>query len=265
MRFDVSDAELVAALIEGRPAAYRTMWERFSPLVGGVLRRALGSDELEDVQQEVFSCIFRRMATLRDPLALRPFVIAITLNTVKYERRRRRRRARVALIPDPAQLSLTGRDQPASNLAFARFTRLIRQLAERDRTTFVYRFIDGMTLSQIAEAMSISEPTARRSFSRAWARMQKWAARDPFLNDYLHRRRLGFVEAEQSSHEAEESSREAEESSRDDEPESAPASHVSPVSLAGYPPLPEISLRFAPAATGTQAVHLTALSNSYGV
>lgn len=250
MRFDVSDAELVSALIEGRPEAYRTMWERFSPLVGGVLRRSLGSDELEDVQQEVFSCLFRRMATLRDPLALRPFVIAITLNTVKYERRRRRRRSRVALIPDPAQLNITGRDQPASNLAFARFTRLIRQLAERDRATFVYRFIDGMTLSQIAQAMSISEPTARRSFSRAWARMQKWAARDPFLNDYLQRRRPGLTAEDDGS--------------RDDETECAVADKAS-VSVSGYPPLPEISLRFTPAATGPQAMHLAALSNSYGV
>lgn len=178
------------ALTEGRPEAFRTAWERFAPLVGGVLRRALGSDELEDVQQEVFSCLFRRVSTLRDPQALRPFVIAITLNTVKYERRRRRRRGRVSLVPDPAQLNVPAPDQPASNLAFARLTRLVRKLAERERATFVYRFVEGMTVTQIATAMHISEPTARRSFSRAWTRMQKWAAADPFLNDYLLRRRL---------------------------------------------------------------------------
>ena len=190
MRVDLSDVELVTALTEGRPEAYRTAWERFAPLVGGVLRRALGTDELEDVQQEVFSCLFRRVSTLRDPLALRPFVMAITLNTVKYERRRRRRRARVSLVPDPAQLNIPGPDRPASNLAFVRLTGLVRRLAERDRSAFVYRFIEGMTVTQIAEAMHVSEPTARRSFSRAWERMQKWAARDPFLNDYLQGRRL---------------------------------------------------------------------------
>lgn len=178
------------ALTEGRPEAFRTAWERFAPLVGGVLRRALGSDELEDVQQEVFSCLFRRVSTLRDPQALRPFVIAITLNTVKYERRRRRRRARVSLVPDPAQLNVPAPDQPASSLAFVRLTGLVRKLAERERATFVYRFVEGMTVTQIAAAMHISEPTARRSFSRAWTRMQKWAAADPFLNDYLLRRRL---------------------------------------------------------------------------
>jgi RNA polymerase sigma-70 factor (ECF subfamily) len=190
MRLDVSDAELVAALTAGRPEAFRTAWQRFSPVVGGVLRHALGPDELEDVVQEVFSCLFRRVSTLRDPHALRPFVLAITFNTVKYERRRRRRRARVSLIADPAELNLAGREQPASNLAFVRFVALLRRLAERERTTFVYRFIEGMTVAQVATALNVSEPTARRSFSRAFARMQKWAEKDPFLNDYLQRRTL---------------------------------------------------------------------------
>lgn len=191
MRVDFSDAELVAALNEGRPEAFRTAWQRFSPLVGGVLRRTLGSDELEDVKQEVFSCLFRRVATLRDPLALRPFVLAITLNTVKHERRRRRRRAHVALMPDWAELQVPGRDQPASHLACMRLAGLVRRLIERERTAFVFRFIQGMTVPQVALALNVSEPTARRYFSRAWARIQKWAARDPFLNDYLQGKRLG--------------------------------------------------------------------------
>jgi RNA polymerase sigma-70 factor, ECF subfamily len=189
MRVDVSDAELVSALTEGRPEAFRAAWERFSPLVSGVLRQSLGSDELDDVQQEIFCCLFRRVGTLRDPLALRPFVLAITLNTVKYERRRRRRRARMGLMADPSQLNVAASEQPASSLAFNRFARLVRKLADRDQATFVHRFIEGMTVAQVAKVMNVSEPTARRSFSRAWARMHQWAARDPFLNDYLHGRR----------------------------------------------------------------------------
>jgi RNA polymerase sigma-70 factor, ECF subfamily len=229
-RIELSDAELVAALTEGRPEAFRTAWERFAPLVGGVLRRALGTDELEDVQQEVFSCLFRRVSTLRDPLALRPFVIAITLNTVKYERRRRRRRARVSLIPDPAQLNVAAPDQPASSLAFVRLTGLVRRLAERDRATFVYRFVEGMTVTQIAQAMHISEPTARRSFSRAWLRMQKWAAGDPFLNDYLLSRRRASPEHDEPA---------------DDEIlESFVRTDADDIPDSGYPPSREAPVRF---------------------
>ena len=249
MRVDVSDAELAAALTEGRPEAFRTAWERFTPLVGGVLRHALGYDELEDVQQEVFASLFRRVSTLRDPHALRPFVIAITLNTVKYERRRRRQRARISLVADPAQLNIVGRDQPASNLAFGHFMGLVRQLAKREQTTFVYRFIERMTVAQIASAMNISEPTARRSFSRAWSRMQKWAARDPFLTDYLHGRRRDLPE-DDVLHE--------------EEIEYSIAEKADSHSLSGYPPLPEISLRLTPAAKGVRARGVAALAATYG-
>jgi RNA polymerase sigma factor (sigma-70 family) len=213
------------------------------------LRHALGYDELEDVQQEVFTSLFRRVSTLRDPLALRPFVIAITLNTVKYERRRRRRRSRIQLIADPAQLNIAGRDQPASNLAFGHFMALVRQLAEREQTTFVYRFIERMTVAQIASAMGISEPTARRSFSRAWARMQKWAARDPFLNDYLQGRRPGLLEEEVSC---------------EDEAEHFFAEKAGSLSLTGYPPLPEISIRLTPPPKVAHALGVGALAATYG-
>jgi uncharacterized protein YjcR len=98
------------------------------------------------------------------------------------------------LTPDPAQDVASDSVQPPESFAFVRFTRLIRKLAERERATFVFRFIEGMTVAQIAQALNVSEPTARRSFSRAWARMQKWAARDPFLNDYLLGSRHGFPE-----------------------------------------------------------------------
>jgi RNA polymerase sigma-70 factor, ECF subfamily len=224
-RIDVSDAELAIALTEGRPEAFRTAWERFSPLVGAVLRHALGSDELDDVRQEVFACLFRRVPTLRDPLALRPFVLAITFNSIKYERRRRRRRARVGLVPDTEQLNLAGCEQPASNLAFDRFGGLVRKLGKREQATFVYRFIEGMTVSQIATAMKISQPTVRRSFSRAWARVQKWAARDAFLIDYLHDNRLSSP---------------AEDASRDDETtECAAQNEASSATVSGYPPARE--------------------------
>ncbi len=249
MRIDVSDAQLAEALTEGRPEAFRTAWERFSPLVGGVLRHALGYDELEDVQQDVFASLFRRVSSLRDPLALRPFVIAITLNTIKYERRRRRRRGRIALMADPAQLNIVSCDQPASNLAFGHFMRLVSQLAEREQATFVYRFIERMTVAQIASAMNISEPTVRRSFSRAWARMQKWAARDAFLNDYLHARRLDLPD-DDVLHE--------------DESDYPILKKGDCLALEGYPPLPEISIRLTSAVKGAHALDVGALAATCG-
>ena len=183
----LSDAELVNALLRGDAGAPRLALERFSPMVRSVLRRGLGNDgEVEDALQEVFICLFRRLPTLRDPLSLRPFVLAIAVNTAMHERRRRQRRSIMSLGHEPTLMGLaSASDDTTASYALARLTRLLRRLTVRDRTTFQLRFVEGCTAVEVAQQLGVSEPTARRSFTRAWRRMRIWAARDPFLADYL--------------------------------------------------------------------------------
>jgi hypothetical protein len=42
-----------------------------------------------------------------------------------------------------------------------------------------------METAEVAEALGVSEPTARRSFSRAHRLVVSWAQHDPFLVEYL--------------------------------------------------------------------------------
>jgi RNA polymerase sigma-70 factor (ECF subfamily) len=189
MLMDISEPELALALIEERPGAARVAMKRFSPLVHTVLKRGLGaSAELEDVQQEVFMCMFRRISTLRNPVALRGFVIGIALNIVLVERRRRKQRNRLALEP-PMSLDLQqGRSVSGFSPAWMRLERLLGRLRERERETFVLRFIEKRSTREVASMLGLSIATARRSFSHAWKRVSTWAERDPFLSDYFERR-----------------------------------------------------------------------------
>lgn len=186
-QIDLSDADLVAELIRKRPEAYRLAVERFAPPVRRLLQRSLGPDsDIDDVQQEVFWCLFRRIGSLRDPLSLRPFVMAIALKTVLHERRSRRKLARMSLEPEPARIARgTKSDAAVASYALARLENLVLRLHKRERKTFVLRFVEGMTVSEIADALGISEATTRRSFTRAWRHVSKWAARDAFLSDYF--------------------------------------------------------------------------------
>jgi DNA-directed RNA polymerase specialized sigma24 family protein len=45
--------------------------------------------EVEDLTQEVFLRVFGRLPSLRDPSALRAFVLAVAMNVLKWELRRR--------------------------------------------------------------------------------------------------------------------------------------------------------------------------------
>src|SRR3954469_22078320 len=90
---DASDEELARALLVNHPDARHVTWQRFSPLVGRMARRVFPRHEdAEEVVQEVFLCLFRRVHTLRVPVAFRGFVMAITKRTLSHERRRRRLR-----------------------------------------------------------------------------------------------------------------------------------------------------------------------------
>jgi len=185
LRLDLPDAELVGELLNNRPGAHRLVVERFAPLVRGLLRRSLGPrNDIDDAQQEVFWCLFRSIDTLRDPCSLRPFIMTITFRAVLHERRRRRATLSLHSVPAHADLGSTS-DEAEASYALLRLSDLVLRLSERERKTFVLRFVQGMTVSEIAAALALSEATTRRSYTRAWSCVSKWAARDPFLYDYF--------------------------------------------------------------------------------
>jgi RNA polymerase sigma factor (sigma-70 family) len=87
---DADDASVVRVLREGDPRAPRVVWQRFAPMVHRILKRAFGPDyDIDDLVQEVFLVLFDRVATLREPNALRAFIISITAHTIRRELRRK--------------------------------------------------------------------------------------------------------------------------------------------------------------------------------
>src|SRR5579863_7503494 len=89
-RTHLDDASIARSLIEGDRRAPRVAWQRFAPMVHRMLKRAFGPEhEIDDLVQEVFLTLFKRVHTLREPQALRAFLISITAHTIRYELRRK--------------------------------------------------------------------------------------------------------------------------------------------------------------------------------
>jgi RNA polymerase sigma-70 factor, ECF subfamily len=182
-----SDAELAAALIAGDASASALAWRRFVPLVSRMARRAMGSaEEVEDIVQDVFSTLFRAVHRLREPDALRAFVITVTKRVLGHELRKRRARAHLSADLGLQLLDTTGeRGDPATHHAYIHFRLLLGRLKERERRAFILRFVVCMDAPEVAHTLGVSVPTARRAFSRAQSRLTLWAGRHPFLSDYL--------------------------------------------------------------------------------
>jgi len=192
---EVSDADL-AVLLQARSAdAARVAWQRFSPLVRRILSRALGPQrDVEDSLQEVFLCLFNKAPELRDPAALRAFIVSITIRTLRHEIRRRKLRSWLRLDGNLAVDDLrTISPDPDAREALLRFYSLLDRINTRDRSVFVLHVIEGMDVEAIASALEVSVPTIRRCYARARGRIVQLAGRDPTLVDYVAKFR---VEAE---------------------------------------------------------------------
>jgi RNA polymerase sigma-70 factor (ECF subfamily) len=169
------DAALAQALLNGRPEAAELAWNRYGPVVHGIVSRALGPDaDVEDVTQEVFYRLFTRIRTLRNPEGLEGFVVSFALRIVKWELRRRRARRWVTLsetgeVPDKQVLFMTAE----TRYALRRLYVLLDRLSARERLVLVLRHVEGMKLEEIAEAMGLSLATVKRALLNGSKRLAK--------------------------------------------------------------------------------------------
>jgi RNA polymerase sigma-70 factor, ECF subfamily len=184
---DADDATLAQALIARDPLAPRFLWDRYAPMVYRMMRRSMGPDhELDDLVQDVFLCVFDKIRTLREPRALKAFVISVTVLTARHEFRRRWVRRWVRLAGKngtPAEVESFTPDTDARE-ALARFYRLLDRFSPRDRTAFVLRFMEGLELTEVAAALGLSLATTKRHLSRVWAKVALLVDRDPLLAQY---------------------------------------------------------------------------------
>lgn len=188
----VEDEALARDLVGGDRQAQREVWRRYSPMVRRILRRALGpSHDVEDLMQDAFLSLFEAGRRLREPRALKAYVIAIAARTARGELRKRWVRRWVKLLPEgELDESTAGAPRavtpdPESREALRRFYQLLDKLGAETRAAFVLRFMEGLEVTEVADALGISLSTAKRRVARAWDRMVLLVEREPALVHYL--------------------------------------------------------------------------------
>jgi len=182
-----TDADIVRALRAGAPDAPAALWARYSPSVGRVLAKALGpSLDVEDLTQEVFLRVFGRLPSLRDPSALRAFVLAVAMNVLKWELRRRwiGRRIRLSGTGTLPDIETTSADAEARH-ALRSCYRIFDSLPSKERMAFVLRYMEGMTIDEVAAALEVSISTAKRWVNKGAAKVAARVTVDPDLCSFF--------------------------------------------------------------------------------
>ncbi len=183
------DGALVRAVVAGEEWAARAVWNRYSPLVYGVLGRALGSaTEAEDLTQEVFWRLFASIRTLRDPNALRSYLYSSTIRMLRWHLRKKRVLRFLALSDtgEVPEAHVQATDSEGREL-LARFYRMLDKLGADERTAFVLRQIEGLSLQEIADVTGSSLATVKRRIRRASDVIERLARAQPEFAEYLDR------------------------------------------------------------------------------
>jgi RNA polymerase sigma-70 factor, ECF subfamily len=186
----VSDAALVTALREGRAEAGDQLFERYGEYVERLIVRVLGFDsEVPDLINEVFARAFERIDGLENAAALKPWLGSIACFTARSFLRDRRSRRRFLGFFAPEELpEVASAGAPVeSSVALLRTYKVLDTLRPDDRIAFALRFVEGMSLPEIAVVMRLSIGTVKRRLTRGREHFLSVAKGDPFLRELIQK------------------------------------------------------------------------------
>ncbi|WAS93682.1 RNA polymerase sigma factor [Nannocystis punicea] len=183
-------ADAATSLLElvhtGDPRTGAALFDLVGAQVNRLVWRVLGADEdHDDLVQQVFVALLAGLKRVREPEALRGWVAAVTVNTVRSEIRRRRVRRLFGMQAAAAEQVHTPAASHEARELLERTYGVLARLPADERIAFALRFIDEQPLGDVAAACDCSLATVKRRLSAAQARFRRLAERDPMLAEHL--------------------------------------------------------------------------------
>ncbi len=178
---EADDAELIAQALGGSETAFAALIHRYQDRVFRLLSRYSRDPlECEDLAQDVFLKVFRKLHTFQHDSAFFTWLYRIAVNTATDHLSRRSRR-RLQLVEDDSALDLgTPRTearevaQPLIEAELAEVTRkILAKLPEKYRTILVLREYEDLSYTDIARVLGINLGTVESRLFRARQRFKE--------------------------------------------------------------------------------------------
>jgi len=170
----IHDAELVALCQAGDVDAFEALYRQHGPRIYSLACRMAGSaQEGEDLLQEIFLQVHRKLGTFRGDAALGTWIYRLAMNQcLDFVRSRQTRMKLVtdALTDDAGLEPAAPRDTPVARLDLER---AVQRLPNGYRAAFVLHDVEGLDHKQIAEMLGISEGTSRSQVFKARMKLRE--------------------------------------------------------------------------------------------
>jgi RNA polymerase sigma-70 factor (ECF subfamily) len=165
-----SDQDLVAALNNGDVRAFDSIYFRYRDWVVRLAFRFTGNDEdALDVLQETFSYLFRKFPGFRLTASMTTFLYPVVKNLSIAARRKRTRMASTDAMETPEPVAADSVDAARQR---SELETVLAALPETHREVLLMRFVDGMSLAEVAAALSIPEGTVKSRIHNAIATLR---------------------------------------------------------------------------------------------
>ncbi len=163
---NISDSDLIQGCIGGDRRMQEELYNRFSPRMYAVcLRYAGNSEEAQDILQEGFIKIFKKLDSFRGEGSFEGWVRRVFVNTAIEHFRRKKY---LTPVTEKEENTIEGKYTSAlDDLAAKDIMALVQELSPGYRTVFNMYVVEGYSHKEIGEILGISEGTSKSQLSRA--------------------------------------------------------------------------------------------------
>lgn len=170
---EMTDEEMLKGCMANEKHAQKFLFNKYSRIMTGVcLRYADSYEEAQDIVQDGFIKVFKKIGMFSGKGSLEGWVRRIMVNTsLDYLRSIKNERFNVTI--DDVSYKLKEEQKVESSLQAEDLLGMVQSLPTGYRTVFNMYAIEGFTHKEIGAALDISENTSKSQYSRARSLLQK--------------------------------------------------------------------------------------------
>jgi RNA polymerase sigma factor (sigma-70 family) len=163
---NITESDLIKGCLQGERRMQEELYKRFSPRMYAVcLRYAGNAEEAEDILQEGFIKIFKKLDSFRGDGSFEGWLRRIFVNTAIEHFRRKRY---LMPVTEKEENTIEGKyTSVLDELGAKDIMLLVQELSPGYRTVFNMYVVEGYTHKEIADILGISEGTSKSQLSRA--------------------------------------------------------------------------------------------------
>jgi RNA polymerase sigma-70 factor (ECF subfamily) len=175
------DEELVEGLRRGDEKAFRILYREYAGKIGSIAKSYLGSDDVDDVVQDVMLRIFKSIRKFKGDSKLSTWIYRIAVNVCKDYLAKYKRRSEVLTDfaedeEHPSQHPVSEIDTEESvtgELEYERIMDALEKLSAEDRLLIKLRDVDGLSYEEISKIVSKPIGSVKSSLHYARKRLKK--------------------------------------------------------------------------------------------